>query len=169
VLGASRAGQGRAGNEQGREPRRPRQGRARVGRAAGGLRCREQGHAPRAAHRGPRTWGIRGPRVREGRPRGRAGKGKGEGERGRWRGGSPWDPKSGDNRPPDHLGQGGGRKVEERERVRELFCGKPNEREGEGACMGGVGCQGRAGARRTRLGFARSGQVAGRNGSPQHT
>jgi hypothetical protein len=54
------------------------------------------------------------------------GKGKGgrerEGERERREGSSPWDPKIGDNRPPDHLGQRGGREVEERER--ELLRGK---------------------------------------------
>jgi hypothetical protein len=55
-------------------------------------------------------------------------------------GSSPWDPKSSDNRPPDHLGQGGGREVEERER--ELLRGKPNEREGEGAHGGGGGARG---------------------------
>jgi hypothetical protein len=55
-------------------------------------------------------------------------------------GSSPWDPKSSDNRPPDHLGQGGGREVEERER--ELLRGKPNEREGEGAHGGCGGARG---------------------------
>jgi hypothetical protein len=55
---------------------------------------------------------------------GRAREGKGEGERDmEGEGSSPWDLKSGDNSPPDHLGQGGGREVEERER--ELLRGKP--------------------------------------------
>jgi hypothetical protein len=55
------------------------------------------------------------------------GKGRGKGregeeERGEGEGSSPWDPKSGDNRPPDHLGKRGEREVEERER--ELLRGK---------------------------------------------
>jgi hypothetical protein len=69
-----------------------------------GLRDEGQG-------RGRRAHGGKG---KEGRER--------EGERERREGRSPWDPKTGDNRPPDHLGQRGGREVEERER--ELLRGK---------------------------------------------
>jgi hypothetical protein len=133
-------GQGPRCREQGRAPGRPRAG----GRARG------------AAHRGPRPRGIRGPRER-----GEAERPRRERERGeRGSGSSAWDPKSGNNRPPDHLGQGGEREVEERER--ELLHGKPTEREGEGR-MGVWGHQGRTGARRAGLG-----RVAGGDGSPQH-
>jgi hypothetical protein len=61
--------------------------------------------------------GRRGWEGATGRARGEGGRGRGEGE-----GDSPWDPKSSDNRPPDHLGQRCGREVEERER--ELLRGK---------------------------------------------
>ena len=94
-----------------------------------------------------------------GRRGGRRGKGKREGD-----GGSPWGLKSSDNRPPDHLGQGGGREVEERER--ELLRGKPNERERvgvHGGCGGARGARERAGP-----GWAGLGRVVGRDGSPQH-
>jgi hypothetical protein len=62
-----------------------------------------EGAAGRARLGGRGRDGTR-PGERAGRRGGRRGKGKREGD-----GGSPWGPKSGDNRPPDHLGQRGGR------------------------------------------------------------
>jgi hypothetical protein len=70
---------------------------------------------------------------------------------------SPWDPKTGDNRPPDHLGQRGGR--ERWKKGRGSCCaGKSNERDIErgahGVCgapgaRGGCAGPGRAGSGRT--------------------
>jgi hypothetical protein len=94
----------------------------------------------------------------------RGGRGRGRGRERGGEGSSPWDPKTGDNRPPDHLGQGGGRELEERER--ELLRGKPNERERvgvHGGCGGARGARERAGP-----GWAGLGRVVGRDGSPQH-
>jgi hypothetical protein len=118
-------------------------------RATGGRSASSRAARQGATHRGrtsrpggPRARGTSGA-AREGRPR-------------RERGGresSPWDPKSCDNRPPDHLGQGGGREVEERER--ELLRGKPNEREGVGARMGGVGAPRARGSTPGRAGLGR--------------
>jgi hypothetical protein len=65
---------------------------------------------------------VRGGETARAQARGK-GRGKGrEGEEERGEGISPWDLKSGDNCPPDHLGKRGERDVEERER--ELLCGK---------------------------------------------
>jgi hypothetical protein len=85
---------------------------------------------------GPRRGGTRAAPSRGGGREGeRGGRGR-EGERGE--GSSPWDPKTDDNRPPDHLRQRGGR--ERWKKGRGSCCaGKPNEREGEGVHMGGVG------------------------------
>jgi hypothetical protein len=157
------------------------------GRAAGGpgsRAARGQGAMLRGAreprHRGPgghaqeargRTLGAKEARCRgwgraQGRVRGgpgtRAGKGKGEGEGERGEGSSPWDPKTGDNRPPDHLGQRGGR--ERWKKGRGSCCaGKPSEIE-RGAHMGVWGARGRAG-----LGWVGLGWVVGQDGSPQRT
>jgi hypothetical protein len=81
----------------------------------------------------------------------RGGRGRGRGRERGGEGSSPWDPKTGDNRPPDHLGQGGGRELEERER--ELLRGKPNERERGWGCMGGVGAPGARGSVLDRAGL----------------
>jgi hypothetical protein len=47
-----------------------------------------------------------------------------EREERRGEGSSPWDPKTGDNHPPDHLGQRSGTEVGEREIESELLRGK---------------------------------------------
>jgi hypothetical protein len=73
---------------------------------------------PRGRGKGPRGLRDEGQRQGPHAPGGEKGR---EGER-RGEGSSPWDPKSSDNRPPDHLRQRGGREVEERER--ELLRGK---------------------------------------------
>jgi hypothetical protein len=161
----------RAGRAGGRPGPRAGKGRAPPGpsRAAGRPdRTRGEG---RDAHRDGQGRAAPGPSCAAGRvgtPRslgvegGAQGKGKGRaprgrrthrhprapgGERERGRESSPWDPKSSDNRPPDHLGQGCGREVEERER--ELLRGKPNERErgrgGSWGCGGARGVRERAG------------------------
>jgi hypothetical protein len=97
-----------------------------------GMRMGDQGHA--------RGWG-------KGRERER------ERERERREGSSPWDPKTGDNHPPDHLGQRGGR--ERWKKGRGSCCaGKTNEREGEGGAWGG-GVPGSRGGAPGRAGLGR--------------
>jgi hypothetical protein len=84
-------------------------------------------------------------------------------ERGEGRGSSPWDPTISDNSPPDHLGQRGGREVDERER--ELLRGKPNERE-RGRVHGGVGVPGAPGH---EWGQAGSGWAGSHRGPKTHS
>jgi hypothetical protein len=148
------------------------EGHTGTGRGAHGAKPRHRGG--QATPLGGRTTPPRGARmrvgtrlrVREGRTREREDREtRREGERGgrerrEGRGSSPWDPKFDDNRPPDHLGQGDGREVEERER--ELLHGKPTERE-----VGGR--QGRAGARRARLGRAGLGCGPGQKSTTHRT
>jgi hypothetical protein len=112
-------------------------------------RAEGQGRGAGAGGRGGcATKGKDGGATCTGREKGREVERRGEGS-------SPWDSKSSDNRPPDHLGQRGGREEEGRER--RLLRGKHNEIEREGAHMGGVG----------RHGLGRAG--LGWDGSPQHT
>jgi hypothetical protein len=56
--------------------------------------------------------------------------------------------------------------VEERERVRELFCGKPNEREGEGRAWGVWGARGAR--ERVGPGWALLGRVRSRAETEAH-
>jgi hypothetical protein len=159
----------------------PCRGRARQGRARGQGRRRGRARRGRAEGRAgappgrPRRWGaeVSPPGRVQGHAGGRGagtrtGKCKGEGERDRERreGSSPWDPKTGDNCPPDHLGQRGGRERWKKGRGRGSCCaGKPNVREGEGAHGGAPGArdQGRAG-----LGWVGSGWAGSRAGTEAH-
>jgi hypothetical protein len=111
-----------------------------------------------SARPGEGAVGVRGPgaaRSGASAPGRGAGAGQGQrsregcdpaGERGGWvgEGGSPWDPNSGDNRPPDHLGQRGGREVEEREREVAARETKMRER-GRGHAWVGCGAPGACG------------------------
>jgi hypothetical protein len=151
--------------------------RVRVRRARGPRQASRKGRTPasrggrgRGPPAAPRGGGPHAAKGKDGGPRRRTeGQGRGPHARGERRGGrergegwgsSPWDPTIGDNRPPDHLGQRGGREVEERER--ELLRGKPNERERGGAW----GVWGRQGGQ--AMGGARLGWVASRAENPQH-
>jgi hypothetical protein len=81
-----------------------------------------RGQDARGGGRG-KGWATREGREREGREKESEGEGRG--------GGSPWDPKSGDNRHRITPRARGGREVEERERERELLFGKNQMRERE--------------------------------------
>jgi translation initiation factor IF-2 len=135
-------------------------------RAPGPGRPRRGGHGPRTGWPRPRAPGGPEPRRRGSRAvqgcawgtrdtRGegeRGGRGR-ERERERREGSSPWDPKTGDNHPPDHLGQRGGR--ERWKKGRGSCCaGKTNEREGEGGAWGG-GVPGSRGGAPGRAGLGR--------------
>jgi hypothetical protein len=83
-----------------RGPGRHARGARMAARNGPGTAVREGAREPRArggGHTGGRSRDAQGRRKR--RERGRE---RGEGS-------SPWDPKTSDNRPPDHLGQRGGR------------------------------------------------------------
>jgi hypothetical protein len=151
--------------------------RDRAGRAmgSGAARWGAEGRVPGAGSRaaggpGHATGGpshaVGGQGRAPGRPSHAAGgQGRAQGrERGgrererRWEGSSPWDPKTGNNRPPDHTK---GIEVGVRWK-RELLRGKQNEREGGGAW----GCGGHQG--RVAKGRAGLGGVTCRDGNPLH-
>jgi hypothetical protein len=110
------------------------QGPGSTHRVAEAVRAGGAGAAP------PGAEGRAGMRARGARDtRGEGERGGRERERGRERGegSSPWDPKTDDNHPPDHLGQRGGRKGGEGEGVvawenqmRERESGVPGARGG---------------------------------------